>query len=196
MKSFAFKTKHLPSIFFGITCLLSGFQANQLQAMTPDLPQVKIDQRGNKVAVWEIEQDGVHVIHGSMLQAEATIWKKPTTLSKKGAYSFQPLLAMNDTGHAVAVWLSRNPTTQHTSVYAASLLPGANWSSAKQISPDDHDVGTDIKVELNQAGHAVVLWNAHQSSTNHFAIYSASATVGSSWSSPSVVSTVTTATKQ
>lgn len=158
----------------------------KLVADMPSFLNVKMDAAGNKVAIWEAVVQGENrIIFSASLSVYDNSWSKPVAISSPGSQSMRPYLAVNESGHAVVLWQMRNPESQTTSLYAAMLPAGGNWTEPHLLSAPNECVSHTYNVEINAAGDIVVLWDSYVGDTNEYVINSASGSFSTgTWCKP------------
>jgi hypothetical protein len=70
----------------------------------PSLPRVAIDQQGNAVAAWLIKDGAGNPRVVAAFQRRGRPWGEPQTISPAGQPAFEPAVAFDKDGDAVAVW--------------------------------------------------------------------------------------------
>lgn len=88
-------------------------------------------------------------------------WGTPTTISSgtTGMNASNPKIAINTSGNIVVVWYAYNTVSSYYSLYGATWDSVNGWSSASQISGNEH-VYNNYQVRLSNANEVVVVWNA------------------------------------
>jgi len=116
-------------------------------------PQVTMDEKGNAVAVW-YGSDGSHwIIQAAASSDHGVSWFIPVNLSEAGEHAYDPQVAMDESGHAVAVWY-RLDGLKRIIQAAASSDYGDSWSAPVNAAED----GVDPQVTIDESGHAVAVW--------------------------------------
>ncbi len=98
-----------------------------------------------------------------------TVWTQPQCLSVAESNGEVPQVAIADDGSALAVWRINDPDTNHFRVQAAYRKRGENFALVPNggfISAGDRDVGTHIRLAMNNAGDAIVVWDAKETSVD------------------------------
>jgi hypothetical protein len=107
-------------------------------------------------------------------------WGSPVDLSTPGEEASAPQLAMNPSGHAVAIW------RQAGIIKAASRTPQGSWA-ADGLSAPGGDLG-HMDVAIGPAGNAVAIWTALQTSSSDYIIEAATRTPAGQWGPPAKLS--------
>jgi DNA-binding beta-propeller fold protein YncE len=150
-------------------------------------PQIAIDAAGEAVAVWRRAKSTDAVIEAADLPAGGG-WSRPTLLSRPSWGSFEPQIAIDAAGDAVAVW-TRSSRNYHESVEASTRPLGGGWSRPTRLSPPVHGVLKHLsepQVAVDPAGDAVAVWT--RSSLNHESVEAATRPAGGGWSRPTRLS--------
>jgi hypothetical protein len=127
-----------------------------LEVLGPEDPQVSFEPAGAPVAVWVRE-----VAHSGLVVQTATgglggIWSKPTSISPRPLFAFEPQVALDAAGGAVVTWISRRGYGYDV-IKSASRPPGGAWSPSMTISPKQGE-SRDVRLAANPAGAAVAIW--------------------------------------
>lgn len=116
--------------------------------------EVNVDKFGNAIALW-IEPIGSDIFIVSASLPFGGCWSAPVTISSVGGLAFDPKVAFDAAGNAIAVWDRFNGV--NTLIQAAMLPFGGSWSAPIDIS----DAGQDSdfsQIAIDSTGHAVVQW--------------------------------------
>ena len=144
-------------------------------------PQIAVDAKGDAVAAWLYDNEGVEAIYASVRPASTGIWGTPTKLSTyKIAYG--PHVAIDAEGEAVVIWEASNDSGVSYIVQAATGSASTGiWKSAVNVSPE-HQISNSAELALNATGEAVTIWRSN-SGLIEGAVGSAGA-----WQTPSDIS--------
>lgn len=139
-------------------------------------PSMGMDTLGNVVAVWGT--DACNAIYAARYNTLTQVWSTPTIISSPGGV-YDPMLAMDSAGNAVAVW--KSDSGNYTNVSAATVTAGSTvWTSPVVISALDADVyNLDYRIKMNNTNKVMVMWK-----NSRCDIFSATLTIGGSWSAP------------
>jgi PASTA domain-containing protein/PKD domain-containing protein len=119
-------------------------------------PQVAIDAAGNAIAVWErTNASAIPTVQASRRSAASGVWGTPQDLSSgiAGESSFNPQVAVDPAGDAVAVWQRSNLIVQAS---ARPALTGV-WSMRQDLSLGPNQ-SLGQQVAMDAAGNAVAVW--------------------------------------
>ena len=97
-------------------------------------PRVAFDGHGDAVAVWKYFNGTINVEQSAVRLAASGIWQPPVRISGAGVEVFEPTLASDPHGDAVAGW-ARNVSSELT--IQATMRPAASgtWQEPVTISP-------------------------------------------------------------
>jgi hypothetical protein len=118
-------------------------------------PQVAIDQAGGAVAVWE-RPDGTDRRVQAAFRPAGGGFSGPVNISVGGQSAFDPQVAMDQAGNAVAVWQRSDGT--NTRVQAARRIAGGGFSAPANISAATEDA-LSPEVAMGQIDDAVAVWS-------------------------------------
>lgn len=146
-------------------------------------PEIEFDGAGNATALWHsrlptMPLGGVLFVESSVLPAGgATNWSSPVQVST-GESTFEPQLAVNSAGTAVAIW--RENSFGLADIKGAMRI-GGNWSSEVNISAQDIGAA-EPRVGIDSAGDAVAIWSYNNAGKR--VIQGSLLPAGGSWGSP------------
>jgi hypothetical protein len=120
-------------------------------------PEIAFDGAGNATALWHsrVPPGGTFLVESSVLNAGgATSWSSPGPVSQ-GQSAFEPQLAVNPTGAAVAIWREgAGPTAD----IKGRLRTGGAWSGPElEVSAASIDA-REPRLGIDAAGDAVAIW--------------------------------------
>lgn len=113
-----------------------------------------LDDAGDATVGWEALYGNSHLVAVAESAAGSSAWSAPTVLSGAGETGFEPALAVDPRGDAIAAWTTRTPGAEV--LQAARRVAGA-WSVPVDLSP----TGTENKaaaVAIDEWGDAVTAW--------------------------------------
>lgn len=125
-------------------------------------PQIAVDAKGDAVAVWHYESEGVDEgVYASVRPASTGTWGAPTRLSTY-EYPGDPHVAIDSEGEAVAVWVASNDHAVHYVVQAAtgSATTGI-WKAAVNLSSESQ-YANEPQIAVNATGQAVAAWRGDE----------------------------------
>jgi hypothetical protein len=115
-----------------------------------------LDAAGNATVAWEALYGNTHIVAVAEAAAGSNAWSAPTVLSQKGMAAFEPALAVDPQGDAVAAWTERSAGTEVLRAARRDAGDGT-WSTPVDLS----SVGTENKaaaVAIDPFGDAVAAW--------------------------------------
>lgn len=141
-------------------------------------PQVAVDSAGDAVAVWE-RTNGANEIVQSASRAAGGTWQEPVDLSVAGRDAFNPQVAVDPSGDAVAVW-GRYDGANYI-VEAASRAAGGVWQAPVDLSVAGGDA-EQPQVAVDSSGDAVAVWQRYDGAD--YIVEAASGAAGGVWQAP------------
>lgn len=145
--------------------------------------QVAFDLSGNAIAVWEQGYGGYYSIWANLYTA-GTGWGTPVPVETETGDTWNPRIAFDSFGNAVAVWSQSNGTS--FSIRANRYTAGTGWGTAEPIGTASGDAWLP-KVATDVYGNAVTVWR--QDNGGRFDIYSNYYTAGTGWQTAELVET-------
>jgi hypothetical protein len=122
-------------------------------------PQVVVDQAGNTLMVWT-RSDGTNTrIQFRFRHSDGTL-DPVDTISDAGDDAFEPALAVDSTGNAVAVWTRYQ--SSKTMVQAAVRPAGGSFGMAVTLSASGQSSDSP-QVSFDASGKAVAVWVRYDS---------------------------------
>lgn len=166
---------------------ISGAWSSPLDLSPADGPsylhQVAVDAEGRATVVWQIDNQTNRIIQSRHQTAVGT-WSEVDDLSPAGFNSYDPQVAVDAAGNAVAVWALDN--ISNNQVQASDRPVGGTWSSPVDLSPAEQNAYS-VQVDVNTAGSAVAIWTG--SDGVNYIVQSSRRPVGAAWGSTVDVST-------
>ncbi|MDQ3765420.1 MAG: hypothetical protein M3460_29395 [Actinomycetota bacterium] len=130
------------------------------------IPQVAVDAQGNAVAVWQRFTTFNAIVQAAARPAGGA-WQAPITLSLSavGQNAFNPQVAVDGQGNAVAVWQRNTDNFTPNGFVQATVRPaGGAWQAPINLSASDQPA-YEPQVAVDGQGNAVVVW--HRSNGTH-----------------------------
>lgn len=153
----------------------------------PSLPRVAIDQQGNALAAWLIKDGEGNPRVVASYQRRGGPWGEPQTLSAPGQPAFEPSIAFDKEGNAVAVWdRFDGQVTRIQTAFKPVDEPG--FRAMETISPAGIPAATPV-VGIGDLGDASAVWLAQdpQPPFEHF-VQAAQAPAGDPFGSTQTIS--------
>lgn len=104
-------------------------------------------------------------------------WSKPETLTSYAHEASSPVVAVNATGYAIAVWSEFNG--ENVKIRSAVRHSEAGWSTATDLSVSGEDAYSP-SVAMNASGNTIVAWEAYDGLSSKINVKLR--TFGGSWS--------------
>jgi hypothetical protein len=147
-------------------------------------PQIVISPAGEAIAVWEFYNGSHAITQASVRPASGGSWQTPVNLSDASHEAYEPQLAINAHGEAIAVWQFNNGSNQ---AVQASARPsaGGSWQTPVTLSEAGHNA-QQAHVGVNGEGEAIVTWDLF-SGSNEVVQASARSAPGSAWQTPTTL---------
>ncbi|HWH19401.1 MAG TPA: PKD domain-containing protein [Solirubrobacterales bacterium] len=139
------------------------------------LPQVAIDAAGGAVAVWRQYGGTDEVIQAATLAAGGA-WSAPVDLSEPAMYAYEPQVAIDPAGDAVAIWSVYDGASDV--VESRTMPAGGTWRAPVQITADGDDADGP-QIAINPAGETVAVW--YRANGTNDVVQSASGSVDGPW---------------
>ncbi len=146
---------------------------------------VGINATGQGVAVWIQDDSGTGTSQvWACTYAPGSGWSLPTevTVPVPGAGASAPDVALDSSGHAMAVWQWQEPSS--ATIAASQLTLGGTWSWTTPKVINSGINAFDPHVAYGSSGNATAVW--YQVETSGCTVRSAVA-IGNVWSTPSLV---------
>ena len=131
-----------------------GAQTRSFDRFSSDWAQVRMDDAGDGLAVWQQRGESVDELWASRYSATEAAWSAPFRLSEAGVEAGYPTLAVNRAGEAVIVWQSYYPGEDLTILDSRFYRPEAGWGEILEVNANAYSP----RVVLDEAGVATVTW--------------------------------------
>ena len=150
-----------------------------------DSHQVSVSSAGDAVAVWQ-QVNGTRWDIYSNRYVIGDGWGSAQLIeTDNSGDAFDPQVAANAVGDAVAVWEQNGNT--HRNIWSNRYVVGTGWGTAQLIETDNSGDAYDPQVAANAAGDAVAVW--WQSDGTRWNVYSNLYVVGDGWGAAQFVET-------
>ena len=151
---------------------------------TAEGSSIAMDSGGNAIAVWDQDDGtGVWSIYANRYVAGSG-WGTETAIESDDLNAGSPMIAVDSSGNAVAVWEENagenDETRNNYSIHANGYAAGSGWGAAADIG-----IGTvtgevnSNRVAMDESGNAIAVWA--QSDGTVFNIYSNTYDPGTGW---------------
>ena len=119
-------------------------------------PQVAMDDLGNAVAVWYRSDGSNLIVQARRYDVVAGTWSAVTDLSAVGQHAYDPQVAMDDLGNAVAVWYRSNGSHDIVQTRRYNVVAGT-WSTVEDLSAAGQSA-YEPQVAMDSSGNAFAVW--------------------------------------
>jgi len=142
---------------------------NTGDGLLPPDPQIAIDQSGNGLAVWD-QFDGTRTNIWANRYTLTGGWGAAELIETDDVDSaFNPQIAIDQSGNALAVWVQRDETGILSNIQANRFTPADGWGVAELIKLDTTDISSSPQIAIDQNGGAVAVWELGSDIwANHF----------------------------
>ncbi len=183
------RRNYMKKIFYLFSAVVA-LSVSMLSAAAIGSPVMLMDGNGNQVSVWQETTSETYYIKAATKAKQDANWTTPVVISDQSVNSYSPLLALDQSGNAVALWSSDRMVGEQLSrgLYSAQLPFGGSWSSITTLSPATQSVANGFQLRVTSTGDMSAFWQATDINTGAFNFFSTSATFGGSWSAPIQVS--------
>jgi len=127
-------------------------------------PQVAMDSTGNAIAIWYRFNDSNNIIQTKRYDEATKTWSTVTNLSDPGQDAYNPQVAMDSTGNAIAIWYRSDGSNDiiQTKRYVEAT---DTWSTVTNLSVTGQDAYSP-QVAMNSTGNAIAIWRSFNGSNN------------------------------
>ena len=150
----AFRGEHRKAFGAAQTLSEPGFEAFE--------PDVAMDDEGNALTVWTVDADPEPAVVAPRIQfsfrPEAGTFTEPAPISDPARLSFQPRIATDEWGNAMAVWVQQDENG--TARVQAAFRPAGyvlEFPRSWTLSEDGADA-SEPQVVFDERGNALVVW--------------------------------------
>jgi len=141
--------------------------------------QVAVDGQGNAIAVWS-RFDGTNFIVQAAARAAGGSFGAPQDLSAAGQGAFNPQVAFDGQGNAIAVW-HRFDAGTNTIVQAAARAAGGSFGAPQDLSAAGQNASFP-EVAVDGQGNAIAVWRRFDGT--NFIVQAAARAAGGSFGAP------------
>lgn len=143
---------------WGASVTLSGTDAAQVGCF--------INNQGSATVVWQrFATDHYQIESASYANG---VWEPFVVLSNDTNNAYNPQVAMDGEGNAIAVWYEQE-ITGSLSVYSSKKAVGSFWQTPVQLSPSSNSSAKFPQVAMNVNGNAMILWEQYDGSNWYIA---------------------------
>ncbi len=152
---------------------------------TISLPALAVDGSGGATVIWRRFDGNNYIIEGATRSSQGT-WGPVQAISQTGENAYEPDVAMDSGGTAIAVWRRLVSASGPWVIQSSRRPSGGGWETPTTLSAE---VGGDAfypHVAVDTAGNAAASWRRNDGS--NFVVQVSSRPIGSGWSSPTTLS--------
>ena len=148
------------------TAVWSGSTDLSAPGEHPSAARVAMDISGNAVAVWTRYNGTHHIVQAARYSAATAAWTGSTDLSGQERSASSPIVAMDNGGNAVAVWLLGIGVFDQVVQAVRYTATSAAWGPRADLSPRGGDA-IDPSVAVDSSGNAIAVWGKVRVGTPH-----------------------------
>ena len=150
-------------------------------------PQIAVDASGNALAVWQQYDGARDNIYANRFTAATNSWGIAALIETDLGNAFDPQVAMDASGNALAVW-SQFDGTRHN-IYANRFAAATgSWGASALIETNDAGGASRPQIAVNAGGDALAVW--HQFDGTRINIWANRFTAAtSSWGTAALIET-------
>lgn len=163
-------------------------------AMPADSPQLAGDGAGNFIAVWRQAWKTVNgTLYGiySNRYTAGSGWSSTSSVvyldsaNTSVTANADPIVVMNASGHAFAIWSVYDWNWNHNSVRSNRYVPGTGWAGVTNLSTESIQRAQEGNIAIDATGNAMAVWSQYTGTTSSTqGIVAVRYTVGSGWGTP------------
>jgi len=159
-------------------------------------PRIAMDKYGNAIATWTYD-DGTTDMYTKVAYSSdrGITWSTPIIIDNqvdKSTYFTFPDIVMDNSGHAIIIWVIDVGPATLTVKTASSNDYGKTWSfSVIDPSNPSFNFIYHPKISMNSSGHAVATWGHHAGGATYYTKVAYSSDWGASWSNSNIVDPAT-----
>ena len=130
----------------------------------PFYPELASNARGDTVAVWE-QFDGEHYNIWANSRPAGQDWGRASLIgANRSGHSYNPQLALNAYGSAMAVWIHADRESGSRTVWSSHLEIATGWGEAVQVDGLADSLALTPQVSIDERGHATAAWHQPEDS--------------------------------
>ena len=149
----------------------------------PNTPQLAMDPAGNATVVWARDTGGQIDIMANRFSITSNLWGTATHVDGTTTAGFEPHVAMDSSGNAMAVWQMLDGTT--VMVYASRRTAASSvWSTPVAIETNQSGNSSNAQIAIDSAGNAIAAWQKFDGITSNIWVNRYSA---GSWGTAQVI---------
>jgi hypothetical protein len=148
-------------------------------------PEIAVDSRDDAVAVWERYNGANWILQGAVRPARGQ-WQAPVDLADERETAYEPQVAMDPRGDAVAVWRRSNGANFGANRIVQGVLRPADgeWQAPVNLSAEGEN-SYGPQVTMDPRGDAVAVWSSYNGvAPRTFIIQGTLRPAGGAWQAP------------
>ena len=126
-------------------------------------PQIAIDQSGNAMAIWQLDNGPISDIHANIFFAGSGWGNAELIDTEDLCAAYFPQVGMDANGNAIAVWAQISGL--RSNIWSNRFTLGGGWSGATLIETDTSNVGAP-QIAVDAQGNALAVWRQDYASKN------------------------------
>lgn len=138
-------------------------------------PKVALNSKGDKVVIWE-QNDEIY----AKFYNSSKGWSKTNKVTNTGFLKDSKKIVLDDSGNAMVVWRRETPTINY--LYASRYSKNSGWSKPLEIDSGNYNVYM-FNIAIDGSGNVFVLWDQQNSSNETNLYFRKYNKQSSSWSS-------------
>lgn len=116
-----------------------------------------VDANGNAFALWsQLDTNGTQRIWVNYYNASTGAWDAPAPLEKETGSAFNPHIAFDAKGNAMAVW-SQSVAGSYEHIYAKRYVAGSGWGATLPLEAIAFDA-SDPQLAMDATGNVFAVW--------------------------------------
>ncbi len=119
-------------------------------------PQVAVDNSGNSIAIWSWSNGSKTIIQSSYSSDKGKTWSDPVNMSDTSNNGTFPQIAMDNSGHAVAVWVWYDGSNNIIQSSSSSDY-GQTWSDPFDLTGTGRNASRP-QIVMDNSGYAIAIW--------------------------------------
>lgn len=121
-------------------------------------PRITLDETGHALAIWSADAEDHRRVFTNRYGASERAWQGPQTLHAGEFDAYAPALAVDDEGHAVALWTHEEGSQYrpYASSYDASER---TWSAPRPLESEAETRSEYVALSLTPNGRALAVWS-------------------------------------
>jgi len=152
--------KSIKMIFCAAVLIVSSPSSLKADNSVPNFSSSQLDDLGNILSIWHEGNNNNFVIKAREKPAGGS-WSAPVQISNGSFNSFYPVITVNSTGNAVALWRATSANTMRTDLFVALKPAGQNWQAIQIISdPNSTVVSETYEAQLKDNNSLAIFWNS------------------------------------